>query len=205
MSPPDEQAESYDLDELDLDELVYYGSLFLQQGEPADAEWVLRHAEQRFPDDGDVQLGLGDVLLATESPDAAVQVRRAAALAADDPARLTRAASQLFVIGDLNGARDLVAAAVKVLPEDFEYSAALAHLIGMLAEAANDAETAQQMLEAAYEAEPEHEDYGYSLARFLAQRDETERALEIVEHSLTFQPDDEWLLALRAELTEQPS
>jgi tetratricopeptide (TPR) repeat protein len=202
MSELDEQTESYDLDELGLDELLYYASLFLQQGEAAEAELVLRHAEERFPDDGDVQLGLGDILLAIESPEAEAQVRRAAALAADDAGRLTRAASQLFVIGDLEASRDLVAAAVRVMPEEFEYSAALAHLIGMLAEAANDVETAEQMFQTAYEGAPEHEDYGYSLARFLADRGESERALEVVEQSLTFHPEEEWLLGLRAELIE---
>jgi len=172
--------EQYDLDDLDSEHLVRFASMAFDQGNVIDAEWILRHAEGRFPDDPDVQLGLADVLLADVGPHASAQVRRAAALSFGDPWRLTRAAEQLLEIGDLVASAALVVDAAALLPEEFEHAAQLAHLIGRLAEADGDDASAQEMFEAALDCEPANPRFCGTLVRFLAERGRAQRAAEIL-------------------------
>jgi uncharacterized protein HemY len=136
--------------------------------------------------------------------DAEDLLRVAAALAGDDPTRLTRAAGQMLAIGDRRGSAGLWAQAGRRAPDDFELGPTLAHIGGRLAAAGGDETNAEQLLEAAFEAEPENPDHAVSLAAFHARRDRRRRALEVVEEGLVHSAGDAYLLDLRAKLESDP-
>lgn len=189
-----------DPDEMALEDLIYAAENTFHEGDAEAAEWVLRHAERRFPDDPDVQLGLADALLMGSSPEAAGQVRRAASLAGGDAQRLTRVASHMFFIGDVSATRDLVAEAWRLASDDFELVALLEYTTALVADVDGDDAVAEQMFEAAFRREPESEQFGRSLALFHAQRGGKRRAREVVEEALKHSPGHDGLLEVQAAL-----
>jgi|GEM_PF-3237156 len=190
-----------DADDLAIEDLVAHAEDALHDStDPELAEWILRQAERRAPEDPDVQLGLADALVASDSPEAYEQIRRAATLAAGDPRRLTRIASHTLYVDDVPATRRLVDAASRLAGEDFDLIALLEYTTGIVAVAEGDDGTAERLLESAFRREPEHQEFGRSLASFHLRRGGVVRAREVVEEALRHRPDDEALLSMRASL-----
>jgi Tfp pilus assembly protein PilF len=188
-------------DDLAIADLVAHAEDALQDGGDAEgAEWILRQAERRAPEDPDVQLGLADALLASESPEAHEQIRRAATLAGGDPLRLTRVASHMLFIGDVPATRRLVDEAWRLAGEDLDLIALLEYTTGLVAGAEGDAATAERLLESAFRREPGHPEFGRSLASFHKRHGGEIRAREVVEEALRHRPDDAELLSMRADV-----
>jgi Flp pilus assembly protein TadD len=133
---------------------------------------VLRDAVDRFPDDPDVALGYGAALWVDDPATAEVHVRRAVALAPEDPATLARAAQLLLFHEDLDMVRDLVERAGRAAPPDWVLAAQMHHMRGIVAWREGDYETAERELRAAFEAEPDFMTHGRDLAALLRLRAE---------------------------------
>jgi tetratricopeptide (TPR) repeat protein len=132
---------------------------------------LLREAVGRFPGDAQVHLLGAAATRAVGSHEEADRLtRRAGELAWDDPYRLTWAASQMLDLGDVDEAQRWTRRVQDLAPDDFDWAADLAHLVGRLALARGREDYAEQMFRAAFELDPDTPAHGRRLAELLERR-----------------------------------
>jgi tetratricopeptide (TPR) repeat protein len=128
---------------------------------------------------------------------AADLARRATELAPEDPATLFKAAWLAFNLGRLADARGYLDAARKHEPEGFALHAEILHLHGRLLEREGRDPEAEEALKAALELDRAAVGYASRLAEFLAARERSDEALDVVEVGLRHRPGDDDLESIR--------
>ncbi len=166
---------------------------------------LLESTIQRFPDDPEVRLLYATALVPFRPNEAPWQAATAIQLDPDSPSRLTRAASLMFYLGELEAARSYTARASRLAPEDFELEADLTNIAGVIAAACGDDALAERALTEATEAEPQREVFARDLATFLADRGRLAEALDAIDRALTRVGDTTQLSRLRADLVSKDS
>jgi Flp pilus assembly protein TadD len=145
---------------------------------------LLEAAVERYPEDAEIRLLYGTALVPARPQDAPRQLAEAIALDPDDPARLTRAASILYYLGETEAARSYAARATQLAQEGFALAPDLTNLGGKLALLQGDDALAEDALATAVELCPERPDFAYDLAAFLIARGRTPDAISVIERAL---------------------
>jgi Flp pilus assembly protein TadD len=161
---------------------------------------ILTNAVERFPEDPEIRLLYATALLPFRPEDAAWEVATAIDLDPDDPGRLTRAASLMFHLDELDAARSYAARATQFAPPGFVFGPELANLDGKLAALDGDHQLAEDALRTAMDAEPEEESFARDLATFLADMGRQADALAVIDEALRVVRDRERLIRLRKEM-----
>jgi Flp pilus assembly protein TadD len=191
------------MSELTQPEIVERAKRLLIDKRREDYLEFMETAVDRFPDDPEIRLLYATALLPYAPDRVAVQVATAIQLESNNPWRLTRAASILFHLGELDAARAYVGRAAQFAPADFEFGPELAHLGGLLAALDGNDEIAEEALEAALEAEPGRPNFTRDLAKFLSERGRTQEALEVIDQGLVHNPENQELAELRTDFDGQ--
>lgn len=117
------------------------------------------------------------------------------------PSRLTRCASLLHGLGEIEDAGRYIRSVLPLIDEGFPLIADVFHLIGVLAVAMSNNAVADQYLRLAFKVEPAGRGHAYRLAHFLAECDMPGEALDVIAHGLEHgSPDRESLLELKGSL-----
>lgn len=176
------------------------GLRLLAEKRRQEAHDFLEQAVQKFPDDPEIRMHYATSLLAINPEDAVAEAAKAIELDPDEPIRLTRAANMLFNMGQIDQARSYAARAKELARPDFLFYPALLNLDGHFAAIDGNDELAEERLRLAVEREPSGGMLAVDLAKFLAERDRQEEALEVIDEALTLTEHKEPLQRLRGEL-----
>lgn len=130
-------------------------------------------------------------------------VRRAAALAGDDPGMLVRCATMMVGLGGVDEIEAWVARANAAAARDFALDNELVHLNGCVHWARGEYDEAETLLRTAFFADPTSVD-GYPLAQTYVELGSHDQALAIVEEALRRGGRHPGLLELREWLARQP-
>ncbi len=171
----------------------------------AQNEELLRDAVERFPTDAELLFRLAVATCQQDRCGSKERLSQAIHLAPDDPGILTRGASLMFALGDIETARRWTERARTRATDEFPLLIPLIHLIGKLAEHQGSYEAAEEALTIAFRKEPETVDHGRVLARFYVRRGRLRDALRVVERALAEHQDDPWLGSLRGDLESRLS
>jgi uncharacterized protein HemY len=168
-----------------------------------DLRELMAQAVEAFPDDPELCLRYA-ISLSEVSPDEAISyARRAADHSWESPSRLTRCASYLYGLGEIEDAGRYIRAVLPLIDEGFPLIADVFHLIGILAVAKNNSTVADKYLRLAFDVEPAGRDHAYRLAHFLATCGMPGDALDVIAKGLEHgSPDEEKLLELRDLISE---
>lgn len=159
---------------------------------------LMDEALEAFPDDPELCLRYAMASVPASPVDAAKYVRRAGRLSSDDPYRLTRCASLLYGLGEVEDAGKYVRSVLPLIDENFPLIADVFHLVGVLAVAKANDTVADEYLRLAFKVEPTGSGHAYELAHFLVVRGRREDALDVIAEALEHDsPDRERLLELR--------
>ncbi len=161
----------------------------------------MENAVARFPKDPEIRIFYASSLLPFRPEDVPWQVATAIQLEPDNPWRLTRAASMLFGLGEVEAARSYAGHAARLAPEGFEFAPELASLGGVLAAMEGEDVLAEELFRGALEEEPNRPDFALDFARFLADRNRAEEALAIIDSALAVAPHHAKLNSLRDDLS----
>lgn len=162
---------------------------------------LMAHAVEAFPDDPEMCLRYAISLSEVSSNDAISYARRAADLSPEDPSRLTRCASLLYGLGEIEDAGRYIRAILPLIDEQFLLIADVFHLIGVLAIAKSNSTVADQYLRLAFSVEPAGRNHAYRLAHFFVTREMSEEALDVIAKGLEHgSPDRGALLELRSHI-----
>lgn len=190
---------------LTLDKSIRRAQQLLVEGRDAENLELLESAIKRFPDDPEIRLLYATALVPFRPNEAPWQAATAIQLDPDSPSRLTRAASLMFHLGELEAARSYTARASRLAPQDFALEAGLTNIAGMIAAAQGDDALAERALRQAAEAEPQQEVFARELATFLAARGRLVEALSVIDGALPLARDSQKLSCLRADLASESS
>lgn len=160
----------------------------------------LGKAVQQFPDEPEIRMHYATSLLAVRPADAVSETKKAISLDPDEPIRLTRAASLLFSLDEIETARVYATRAKELAEPDFSFFPELINLDGNFAALEGKDELAEQDLREAVEQDPSGETFAVDLAKFLSDRDRQEEALAVIDQALPRTPRKEPLERLRSEL-----
>lgn len=183
-----------------LEAAIEKGQRLLVEGRYEENFEFLREAVQRFPDDPEIRLLYATSLLEVRPDDAVREAVKAIDLDPDEPIRLTRAASMLFNRGEFDRARSYATRAAELTPSGFLFTAELTSLVGLLGALDGEEELAEEALRAAMELKPDQERLARDLAKFLADRDRTKEAVEVINQALKVTKTKEQLERLRDEI-----
>jgi Flp pilus assembly protein TadD len=189
--------------DLTLAEIVDRAQRLLLESRDTENLEFLEAAITRFPNDPEVRLLFATALIPFRPEEAPWQVARALELDPDDPWRLTRAASIMFNLDELEASRSYVARATKLAPPDFALEPELANLGGRLAALDGDDALAEEALRTAFEAEPTRQTFAFDLATFLAEAERIPEAITVLDRALVHGPGNEQLAELRQRLARQ--
>jgi Flp pilus assembly protein TadD len=186
--------------DLTPDQVVERARDLLRQRRDQENLALLTDAVERFPDHPEIRMLYATTLIPSRPDDAVWEAATAIQLDPDDPWRLTRAASLMFHLGELDTARDYAARASQLSPPNFALELVLVNLGGKLAAAEGNQELAEEALRAAVEEEPEEEAYARDLAAFLANLGRKADALRVIDEALQVVRQREKLIRLREQL-----
>lgn len=162
----------------------------------------LEEAVQNFPDSAELRLLYGFILLPSHREDGVREVRRAVELDPYEPWYLIRAAWKMFDWESAELARDYAARAREMGGQDSPFGPELVLLEAHFALEDGDEEAAEAGFRLALEREPESEWFAIVLARFLADRERQDEALEVVQQALQTSRHKDTLTRLEAELSD---
>jgi thioredoxin-like negative regulator of GroEL len=162
--------------------IVQARKLFIHGAEEEALEF-LETAAQRFPDDAEIRLLYGSILLATRPEDRMQEAKRAVELAPDEPIYLIRVAWMTFRM-EPELSRDYAARAQEMGGADSLFAPELIQLEAHFSLEDGDEEGAEARFRAALEGEPENGDIALDLATFMSDRGRRSEALEVVERVL---------------------
>lgn len=168
-----------------------------------DEQWdqvrdLMEEALGEYPGEPELCLRYALSLTPASRDDAVLYARRAASLSQDDPATLTRCASLLHDLGEIEDAGKCIRSALPLVDEKFPLLADLFHLVGILAIARSNDAVAEEFLRRAYDLEPGGRSYAYRFAHVLATQNMFDEALDVIARGLEHgAPDEEELLALK--------
>jgi Flp pilus assembly protein TadD len=161
---------------------------------------LLEVVVERFPEDPEIRLLFATALLPFRPAEVPWQAATAIQLDPDDPGRLTRAASILFHLDELEAARSYAARASRLMPPGFALASDLLSLGAKFAAMDGDPELAEEALREAVDAAPDREDLARDLATFLADCGRQTEALAVIDAALTTVRHQGKLIGLRDKL-----
>jgi len=188
-------------DDEDIAEIVQRSRSLEREGMEHENEMLLRSAVARFPGSAELAIRAGAATFDTPR-DSKAYLRRAAELAPEDPATLTRCASLFVSHREFEEAETLVMRAGERAPADFVLGYDLAHTAGQLAAVKGKNELAERMLVGAFEGRPDVPHFGRELALFLESLGRPVEALAVLSEALRLNPGDEHLREVRREMLE---
>lgn len=171
-------------------------------GPEDEATEFLEEAVQRFPDNAEIRLLYGFILLPCHREDGVREVRRAVELDPYESWYLIRAAWKMFDWVSPELARDYAARAREMGGGDSVFGAELVQLEAHFAVEDGEEEAAEAGFRLALEREPGCEWIAVDLAEFLAERGRQDEALELVQQALQTSKSKDVLTRLEAELSE---
>lgn len=186
-----------------LQAAIRHGWQLLREDRHQENLEFLEDARRQFPGEAEIQLLYGTTLLAIRPDDVAVEVRKAAELAPDDPSILVRAASLMLDRGHPDAARSYTKRAREVAEPGFGLEGGLANLEGVFAGFDKEYERAEERLRLAVEIDPEFDRFARDLALLLKARGRRKEALEVVDRALPRVEKKARLERLRKELVDQ--
>lgn len=164
---------------------------------------LMEEALSAFPEEPEFWIRHGLAVYDKDPAKAAESARRAAALAGADVGMLTRCASLLFNLGDLEESRHYVKRIVALAPEDFSLIPDVLHLAGKLADRKGNADVAETYLAKAFEVDPTGIGHARVLAEFFLAHNRHNEALDVIACGLEHDsPDRAKLLQLRSSLQD---
>ena len=166
-------------------------------------EALMRAAVERYPEDADLAIFAAIAALARDPEGAKTRVRRAAALAPEDPGVLTRCASLMVSLDEFDDAENYAHRAFRSAPEDFVLMTDLVYLLGRVAFARGDHARAEKLLTVAFEEEPNAIGHGAWLAQLRRAMGKPTDALEVIDLALGHRPSDQALHSLRNDILEE--
>jgi Flp pilus assembly protein TadD len=152
--------------------------------EEQEAAEFLEDAVRRFPADPDIRLLYASILWAVRPEDVAVEAGKAVELGPDDPSILVRAAHLQLSRGQVAIAQDYATRARTLVRPDFIFMSGLLNLEGRLAALQGADDLAEEKLRSAVDSDPGFSSFSADLARFLADRDRQDEALDVIEKGL---------------------
>lgn len=180
-----------------------HGLRLLAERRRQDAYEFLAGAVQKFPDEPEIRLHYATSLLAVRPADAVDEAIKAIELDPDEPIRLTRAASLLFSLNDIQTARAYTMRAKELADHEFSFYPELINLDGHFAALDGKDELAEKDFREAVEREPDGEMFAVDLALFLAKRGRQPEALKVIDNALPLTERKDPLEDLRSELLGQ--
>lgn len=162
----------------------------------------LENAVKEFPEDPELRVLYASILLAFRIDDVAEEAEKAAELGRNDPVILVRAGHLLLNRGEVEAARSCAARANELAAPEFLFYPELLNLDGHLATRNGNDELAEESFRLAVKREPSGGMLAVDLAKFLAERDRQEEALEVIEEALTQAKHTESLERLRGEILD---
>jgi thioredoxin-like negative regulator of GroEL len=118
------------MSDLSLTETIQHAQDLLRKERYEENFALLTDAVERFPEDPEVRLLYGTMLVMFRPQDAAREIATAISFNTADPYRLTRAAQMLYVLGKFGAAQDYVDWALDSMPDDFALMPALLNVGG---------------------------------------------------------------------------
>jgi Flp pilus assembly protein TadD len=164
---------------------------------------MLERLLDAHPDDAALHLLLSATLLATERDAESLHATHSAIrFGWDDPAILTRAASNCFYAGDLSRARACIDRAKRIKPRKFLFDSELKELDRNLRrrEKGRDQE---ERLSVAFNADPRDLETTIDFARRLAFTGRSHAAYHVVSRGLIYHPDDRVLKKIEEKLRDE--
>ncbi|MBJ7472526.1 MAG: hypothetical protein JHD16_14565 [Solirubrobacteraceae bacterium] len=166
---------------LSASEIITRSHGLLAAGQDAENLALLEEAVRSFPADAEIRIMLASALLRARPSEAREQIAEAIALDVDDARRVTRAATMLFDLGEIDAARQYVAHAMRILPpNDAILEVELTVLGGEIAAVLGEDEVAEEAFRAAVEGFPEVEHFWVTLAEFLVVKARIEEARSVL-------------------------
>jgi tetratricopeptide (TPR) repeat protein len=162
----------------------------------------LEEAVQNFPDNAEIRLLYGLTLLPSDREGGVREVRRAVELDPYEPRYLIPTAWKIFDWDSPELARDYAARAREMGGENSHWGSELVLLEAHFALEDGDEEAAEAGFRLALEREPESEWFAIVLARFLADRERQDEALEVVQQALRTSKYKDTLTRLETELSD---
>lgn len=175
--------------------------LFLRAPEDIATEF-LEEAVQRFPDNSELRLLYGLILLPCDREGGVREVRRAVELDPYEPRYLIPTAWKMFEWESTELARDYAARAREMGGEDSVFGPELVLLEAHFALEDGDEEAAEASFRLAVEREPGSEWFAVDLIEFLAERGRQDEALKLVQQALQTSESKDTLTRLEAELSD---
>lgn len=151
---------------------------------------MLERAVTDYPDDPEIRLLYGTILVMFRPDDAPWELATAIKLDPNHPGRLTRAASMLFRLGQVDAAQSYVARASQLAPQDFPLAADLLNLGGKIAALREEDDLADESLRSAVHLAPQRPEFALDLAQFLAEHDRRVEAAEVAKRTLASMAPD---------------
>ncbi len=168
------------------DEIVHKARWLLQERRDQENLELLETAVGHFPEDPEIRLLYGTALVPFRPNEAPQQLAFSIKLDPESPENLTRAASILLHLGEVDAARSYIGRAAQLAPESFIFRAELTNLGGKLASIRGEVDLAKEAFEAAVEAEPRDLAFSYDLAACYFERGEVGAALAVVNCALDY-------------------
>ncbi|MBJ7520002.1 MAG: tetratricopeptide repeat protein [Solirubrobacteraceae bacterium] len=170
---------------LSAPEIIARSESLREAGQDTESLALLEEGVRCFPADPEIRIMLASNLLRLRPSEAREQIAEAIALDVNDARRVTRAAVMLFDLGELDGARQYVAHALRILPrDDAILEVELTVLGGEIASTLGEHEVAEEAFRAAVEAFPQVEHYWVTLAQFLVDQGRIDEARSAIKEGL---------------------
>lgn len=174
------------------------------EGRNSDAERLLRHGVDRFPDDAHVRVRAALVVRDSDRESSLKWLREASTLGLGDPGIQFRVAQALFDLDDFAGAAAAAAAARDGLTPDFELLPELLHLAGRITLAVGgDDRSAEIALREAFELSPEVLQHAQVLAQFYVERERWDDGRALMRDARRWHAHDSYLVSVQEFLDSQ--